>query len=77
VKPTPVEVTWIDSAFDRGWAKLAEKRAMTVARCRTVGYLLDRDDDVIKLVQSLGDADSAADGIAIPRVAVRSIRRLT
>lgn len=77
MKPQLVEVTWIDSSFHRGWGSLDEKsKGMTVAKCRTVGYLLSRDRETLKIAQSLGDADSAADGIAIPRVAVKRVRRL-
>ena len=72
-----VEVTWIDSAFHRGWGTLTEKqRDMRISHCRTVGYLLHRDADMLKIAQSLGDDDSAADGIAIPAVAVTKVRTL-
>lgn len=75
--PRIVEVTWIDGAFHRGWGSRDEKRrSMRVSHCRTVGYLLVSTPEHVTIVQSLGDDDSMADGIAIPRVAVKRMRTL-
>lgn len=73
-----VEVTWIDSAFHRGWSDADTKRAqMGMSECRTVGYLLSKTRESVKLVMSTADEnDSFSDGITIPRACVRTMKRL-
>ena len=71
-----VEVTWVDSAFNRGWGSHENKvRDMNIETCRTVGFLLAKTTREVKVAQSLSD-DSFADGISIPRECVRRIKRL-
>ena len=75
-KPYAVEIHWVDSAFHRGWTTLETKQnEMRPASCCTVGYMVRRDTTSICVVASLGDTD-AADGISIPTVAVKKVRRL-
>lgn len=71
-----MEVTWIDSAFNRGWGDTAEKLAsLETVECRTVGYMLERKKS-LKLAQSMASSDSFGDGIAIPASAVKRVRFL-
>jgi hypothetical protein len=80
-KPTfrAVEVRWVDSCHRSGWEAMARRRVeQQVSECRSVGYLLDRNADRIRLVQSVDETlDSAAEGLTIPMCAVRSVRKLT
>ena len=75
-----VEVDWVDSAFCRGWQSTQSKKDdQGIVTCRSVGYLLDSDDTQIRLVgsqtpSSATDGSTVADGLSIPRVAVRRIR---
>ena len=73
-----VEVEWIDSAFCRGWQSVDSKlKDQGIANCRSAGYLLDQDEHQVRLVSSHDMAnESVADGISIPRVAVKRIRTL-
>lgn len=77
-KPMPiVEVIWIDSNGHSGWRqaeKWAEER--TDLTCRSVGYLLSKDREQVRLMQSQSATGCLADAIEIPRVAVLEIRVL-
>ena len=76
--PRLVEVFWRDSAFHRGWASLRTKREeATVSICRTAGYLIEETRDQVKVSHSCDvENESFADVIAIPREAIRRVRRL-
>ena len=68
------EVEWLDSAHTPGWR--AESTDYGTSICLTVGYLLHRDRAMVSLVQSQSQHGSVAEIISIPRVAVRSMKRL-
>lgn len=78
MKPYLVEVEWIDSAFHRGWSDADTKRKeMSYSVCRTAGFLIARDKKCLKLAMNSGDNhQSFGDGITIPTVAVKRVRRL-
>ena len=68
-----VEVTWVDSAGVEGWKSRDETTAPV--RCRSVGYVVERNADKIVLAQS--QTSEQINGLfAIPVVAVKKIRRL-
>lgn len=70
-----VEIEWIDSALDSGWAHIDNKRrCQDIATCRSLGYLLDANTERVRLVSSQSVDDAVCDGMSIPRVAVRTIR---
>ena len=78
-----VEVHWVDSAFCRGWQTLENKRHdQGIVTCRSIGYLLSSDKKEVRLVGSQGfdhmtkGEPDVADGLSIPRVAVKRIRRI-
>ena len=73
-----VEVEWVDSAHCGGWASIDHKRRIQgVVTCRTVGYVLERTPEVLKLVMSQSnDAQDVADGMSIPRSVIKRVRRL-
>ena len=73
-----VEVEWVDSAFCRGWQDIDDKRKyQRVAHCWSVGYLLDQNAHEVRLVSSHDrENDTVADGLTIPRVAVKRIRTI-
>lgn len=75
---TRVEVRWIDSAFHRGWSSASQKRnEMATSECRTVGYFIASDKVAVKLAMNMADkGENYGDGISIPRVAVKKMRRL-
>lgn len=75
---TLIEVDWVDSAFHHGWSRADTKRQeMGISKCRTVGYFISADKVRVSLASSTADkGESYADGISIPRVAVKTIRRL-
>lgn len=62
-------VDWLDAAQHPGWSESAEE--LTVARVRSVGYLVHRDKDCIKLAQSVAEDTSVADVLVVPRKWIR------
>jgi hypothetical protein len=71
-----VEVIWVDSAFNRGWGERESKTsAMGTSECRTAGYLLYKDDKVIKIAMTSADGDvSVGDGMSIPMGCVSKVK---
>ena len=69
-----VLVTWVDSASStRTWVDKGD--AMGVVDCVSVGFLYWKDKKVVVLAQSEAE-DQVGHLLAIPRIAVKSIRRL-
>ncbi len=74
-KPPPiVEVLWTDIYTRTGW-KAHRSREDGSAECRTVGYLLQKDELYVRLSSSWSD-DERADTTNIPMGVVRSITEL-
>lgn len=73
-----VEVEWRDSASRGTWDTLAEHRLRRgVGPCRSLGYLLTLDDDVVQLAQSQSAMTGmVSDTITIPRENVVRMKRL-
>ena len=72
--PIIVEVTWSDIATRGGWLSHREHETGPV-ECRTVGYLMKRDDKFVVLSASWSTQDRA-DTTTIPMGVVHSITEL-
>ena len=75
--PMPLAlIEWIDSQATGGWEHLDDLRERVTdperMRCRTAGFLLHRGPKSITIVLSLA-SDQAAEGVTIPREAIKSI----
>ena len=72
-----VVVEWIDAAEAvHGWHHMDELPHMNVFKCKSVGWVVAENDDMIMLAQSLGDITSEdnfqSSGFArIPKVAIK------
>lgn len=66
-----VECLWVDSMSQNGWrynhAEDAKDRKSRV--CRSIGYVIHEDDEVIALAQSL-NKHNEGDVMCIPKVAL-------
>lgn len=73
-----VEVEWRDSASRGGWDSPGAHRARRgVGPCRSLGYLLTMDKDVVQLAQSQSAmTGDVTDTVTIPRENVIRIKRL-
>ena len=73
-----VEVEWVDACSKAGWRPRKEYIEQAIVPCRTAGYLVASNRKQVVVVQSLSDTSGhVTDGIVIPRVSVKKIRRLT
>lgn len=79
-----VEIEWEDSASDHGWMSTEEATGGrgTVA-CRSVGYLVRSDKDVVTVVQNRQNSELHAgvvyrvgEAMSIPKSVIRRIRVL-
>lgn len=79
-----VEVEWVDSMGEGGWARADEARRRATLETlihRTVGYVIDESEHSLLLAMGRsneGDEDSRLvhDTMQIPRVAILTIRDL-
>ena len=81
-----VEITWVDSNIAHGWTtnEANDEYIKTQSlECRSVGYLLERNEDHISLVMSRAwkytedeDSASSAELLTIPEVSVIKVRNL-
>lgn len=78
MKLNKVEVEWIDSCKSNGWGSLKyHVGELTFSRCWSVGYVIQEDKKSISLAQSLSeDTKNIADVISIPKVAIKTIKKL-
>ena len=72
-----VKVEWIDSAINGRWVTIEEANAIGVIECITIGHLLSKDRDVVRVIGTIGDGEQGMHLVVIPRVCVTSIARLT
>ena len=72
--PKIVEVEWIDIVTRSGSTEHREHET-GAPKCRTVGYLLEDNDQEVVLSGSWSEADRA-DTTSIPRGVVRSVTEL-
>lgn len=72
-----VEVTWIDSITHGGWGDMALAMEHGAALCKSVGYILKKDEESLSLIQSIShENDQVSELICIPIVAVQEIVEL-
>jgi hypothetical protein len=73
-----VEVEWRDSASRGGWDSVGNHRQRRqVGPCRSIGYLLTQDKDVVQLAQSMSSmTQDVNDTVTIPRENVIRMKRL-
>lgn len=69
-----VEVTWIDSALNSGWK--TRGTSVTYSQCRTVGYRIPSAKDCVAIAMSVTEDGNFTETMAIPRKAVRLIRKV-
>lgn len=74
-----VLVEWLDSRRGEGWVRLEELRDdLKATRCRSVGWIIGKDDSSLTLAGHLGDNPEQCCGdITIPSKAILSISPLT
>lgn len=72
-----VLVEWLDSRRGEGWVRLDEL-AGTVTKCRSVGWIVAKDEESLTLAGHLGkDPEQCCGDLTIPKRAIDSIRTLT
>jgi hypothetical protein len=71
-----VEVVWIDPMTEGGWMPPELAEGAEPAICANVGYLLNRDRKVIRLVSGYASTDNVSDVFAIPIACVKKVRFL-
>jgi hypothetical protein len=71
-----VLVEWLDSRRGEGWVRLAEING-TVTKCRSVGWIVAKDDYSLTLAGHLGEEPSqCCSDLTIPKCSIRSIATL-
>ena len=71
-----VEVVWLDSQAHGGWTDKNEMQEWNGDMlCKSVGYLVRKENDRIVLAMS-ESSTSLADGLTIPRACITNLRRL-
>jgi len=71
-----VLVEWVDSCgLPTGWVDVVDL-VPEVSTCRTAGFLLRDDGDLLCIAGSVDEAGEAREIMVIPRVAVRSVKSL-
>jgi len=81
--PMLVYVDWVDSGTSHGWRNYdpREAREDGALFCRTVGYLVSKNANSVRIAASIAlndesKADSHCCAITIPRFAIRRMKRL-
>lgn len=75
-KPPLVEVLWLDASdIESGWFGHEEIEKCKPAKSLSVGYLMHKDDECVKLVSLINDTH-AGNGIMIPAGMVKKINYL-
>jgi hypothetical protein len=75
-KPPLVEVLWLDASdIESGWFGHEEIQRSKPAKSLSVGYLLHKDAECVKLVSLINDTH-AGNGIMIPTGMVQKINYL-
>jgi hypothetical protein len=75
-KPPLVEVLWLDASdIESGWFGHEEIQKSKPAKSLSVGYLMHKDNECVKLVSLINDTH-AGNGIMIPSGMVKKINYL-
>ncbi len=69
-----VEVEWEDSCIYRGWH--STHPTYTTEACKTVGYLISKDNKRVVIGPTTGEDNSLSDPLVIPRGCIKKIRYL-
>lgn len=74
-----LEIEWRDSHTRGSWASPENYREhQLVGPCRSIGYVLDHEGDVVTLLQNLSAASgNVADSITIPKECILRQARVT
>lgn len=76
---TMVEVEWADAAFTHlGWDTVENyMKQQHTSTCWSVGYLLDDDEDEVRLVMNASaDSGNVGEGMTIPTKWIKAIHEL-
>ena len=71
-----VLVKWIDSSSRSRWEMIGDAETLTVMDCSTVGHLLNREGNAVRVTQTTDPDGAVIHTIAIPKVCIQSITRL-
>ena len=71
-----VLVEWVDSAFLQGWMSKESIKKHEISKCTSVGILANETANHITVVQSMSDKQDFGDGISIPKICIKRIRKL-
>lgn len=71
----PVYVQWLDAASETGYVQMRDTAPFSLAAMETVGWLLEKREDVLLVAQTVG-VGNVGDVIIIPRNAVVSFKFL-
>lgn len=64
-------VEWVDSTAETGWQLEKDREPLVPSGCRTVGFVLAENDQVVELAQSMDTSHGNVDAIlGIPKVAI-------
>lgn len=71
-------VDWLDHCGSSGWADLAHHQSKTAGlmRCRSVGFVLHEDKEVLTLVQNQGGNATGDHTMSIAKRLIISRRRI-
>lgn len=72
-----MEIEWLDSATKGGWNHHDnyQEEAQT-SLCKSVGYVLKDNKDMIVLVQTQSVTQNVTDSIAVPKGCIVKVRKL-
>lgn len=71
-----VKVTWVDSAGLGHWSDLDVAEKMNVMDCTTIGTLLNRNGNAVRVAQTTDSEGAVIHVIAIPKVSISKITQL-
>ena len=71
-----VKVRWVDSSGMARWQNREDAEKLTLMDCTTVGHLLNRDGDAVRVTQTTDPDGTVIHTIAIPKVCIKEIVRL-
>lgn len=75
-KPPLVLIEWVDSQSCGSWVSREEAEKDTVATCKTVGWLVKKNREVVTTAASCSSNDNYGDRMSMPRSVVKSIKVL-
>lgn len=73
---TPLEITWLDIVEDSSWMSIQKALLYKPCLCKTVGFFLNQNDEVIRISGSIQVNDHDRNVIVIPWGCIKSIKVL-